>query len=1006
MRRSSSEWRAQSAALERTDAPASCSESACGSGPCGANADYVIACPEEFSAGCANRFATDPSPALLRRALTPGCVALSPGARLLLDPYADGARENALRALLDAGRLVLTPLRIRPAVRGVETPRRPRKGPPRPVDPPIRKTWIAFRLVEDQTGVSLPNVSVEVRQPNGQWVPYTTRADGRIEILEADPGVCALRCERAGARLDRTYAFALMGDAPSPGRPRPELDMFRRFHRDAETRVLKIECHTVRTGESIKSLADANGMPWQALSEFNWNTSTPTQVNAAIEIEVGCTQRTRDGHNFMFDDSDRPGVVYIPSDWQVDGLATGAEHVVRVHEPLRRRQLESTFAWEQLCNLARFFPKKDFWLWMLTIFGQDLPYSAFEALRQDLLKRRVKNLRIDLLDPAELGEHAAAFNRRRRRAEVEREFPERALADRDESWKLLIALVEEFGHYVDHLLRNEYSQVGGDARFDEGAAFAHALSLFKLDQQDATPYARYFDGRQSHELTVEHEEFREAARRYADIRSIFADEQEGEREYFGANEGHGGGFGHEKIERLGFNASAASPPFSEDELKRIYFGNWERDHSQAICPALVRAPGAPWYTGFSRDALKSVIRIMAKMKFGMSSTFNVTRSNLGVYRSEEHIDNPFGLTDADDIDAAFNDECASETHPALGVDSQARKKFIITGGGGWPTGHGYMHDELLAAITAGRASDVGLRRLGNALHALEDFYAHSNYCELALRRLGRETGDAALQAVDPWVPIGTGPGGRSVLTTGCFGGLDSAASILFEMGEAAQESEGFQPGEPTSSERITLILITDLSQNWGRIYATYLDLKTEALDNPVSRGLAWGMYHTVGALIRAIKWILGGAIRIIANIIDDAQSAMGPNSTNPTHTQLAKDHHDRHFHTLAANLAIRAVSEMATAISKDWDPSHPTGGDTMTTMRSFLVHPEDDPRLASGGSFRQLILDWAAANPDDLQRGASRTFVEHHWEQFKDTAFGWTDNISLDRLKELLDRIR
>lgn len=994
---------AQPSAVTRSQAPM-CSAPGCRSGPCRMAAPWLIASRLEVPAGCPNRCALPESTLALARLVAVQEFYLTPAARAAMQRLPRAADRENVCALLLAGELVLLERRVRHEVYSVTALVQPTEAPPPIVVPPPIRSWIAFQVVEDETGEEIPNVRLTIRLPNGTTTEESTRADGRIELREIDPGTCDASCVRDGARIVQTLGFAALGPQPSAADDQQKIEIGQPFRERAELRVLNVEKHRVRTGESIAQLAEQNNMRWQDLAEFNWDTSVPREINRHLEVEVGCTQRARDGHNYMFDDSDRPGFVYVPSDWSARGLATETEHVIRVRKPVRLKWIESTFAWEQFCGVARYFPKKDFWLWAVTIFGSDVPFDAIERLRQALLRREVPNPRIDLLDAAELQGHEAAYNKRRRRIEIDRELPEQALRDRDASWRLMISLVEEFGHHIDHLLRNEYSNIGGDAPFDEGAAYAHALALLKLDQRTQTPYATYFDARREHELVVEHGEFFEAAQRHANIREIFNDEQEGEREYFGAGGGHGEGFGHESIEQQAQAQMSVSQPITETERKRIYFGNWERDYSQAICPALVRSPRAEWYTGFTRRALTSVLRILAKLRFGMAPEFNVTMANLGVYRSEEHIDNPFKLEDASRDDPGFNGACTDENAAPLQPDDWARKRFIRHGGGGWPTAAQYLSQELWAAWSGGRGSARALRRLGNGLHTLEDFFAHSNYIELALRRIGRETGDAAMQRVDPWVPIGTGPRGRSVLTTGCFGGLDAAASILLEIGEKLQDAEPFRPGPPSSSERIALILITDLDENWGRYYATFLDFKEQVATTPVLRTAAWAMYHTVGALLRAAKLVIGAAVRVIGNQIDEAELLFGENSTNPTHTQIAKDHHDHHFHELAAKLAMEAVRDVTTKMVQAW-AGQATVNDVTQTAVSYLVHPEDDPRLAPGGSMRGVIASWSPGHRDAIVRGAARSWPEHEWARMRQRVEPWLRNLDFQRLRQLIDDV-
>src|SRR2546423_669818 len=78
------------------------------------------------------------------------------------------------------------------------------------------------------------------------------------------------------------------------------------------------------------------------------------------------------------------------------------------------------------------------------------------------------------------------------------------------------------------------------------------------------------------------------------------------------------------------------------------------------------------------------------------------------------------------------------------------KNYIANEYGGWATSSGYVKHSLNRAIHFGRVYTHGahgsrgndtdlfeaLRCLGQALHTLEDFAAHSNYCELVLREMG------------------------------------------------------------------------------------------------------------------------------------------------------------------------------------------------------------------------------------------------------------------------------
>lgn len=71
------------------------------------------------------------------------------------------------------------------------------------------------------------------------------------------------------------------------------------------------------------------------------------------------------------------------------------------------------------------------------------------------------------------------------------------------------------------------------------------------------------------------------------------------------------------------------------DFKRIYFGNWLRDYSQFMeVKPLSMAP---------QMLLCSIVSILGYLEFGYATgEFDVTIPRLGVYRPEQHIDNPRG----------------------------------------------------------------------------------------------------------------------------------------------------------------------------------------------------------------------------------------------------------------------------------------------------------------------------------------------------------------------------
>lgn len=172
---------------------------------------------------------------------------------------------------------------------------------------------------------------------------------------------------------------------------------------------------------------------------------------------------------------------------------------------------------------------------------------------------------------------------------------------------------------------------------------------------------------------------------------------------------------------------------------------------------------------------------------------------LGVYRPEEHIDNPLGYADGEDarkFDQRLRgpvERIETDIDPRTGM-----KNYIANESGRYATSAGYLRYSFARSIHYGRLYTSGsgkgkdedlceaLRCLGQALHCLEDFSAHSNYCELALREMGYRNVFPHC-GTDSEIRIG----GKKVypLVTGTFGAVDFLHSVIGEANDHFTQSE-------------------------------------------------------------------------------------------------------------------------------------------------------------------------------------------------------------------------
>ncbi|KAH8599628.1 heterokaryon incompatibility protein Het-C-domain-containing protein [Bisporella sp. PMI_857] len=198
-------------------------------------------------------------------------------------------------------------------------------------------------------------------------------------------------------------------------------------------------------------------------------------------------------------------------------------------------------------------------------------------------------------------------------------------------------------------------------------------------------------------------------------------------------------------------------------VKRVYFGNWLRDYSQAVDVGSLKGVNA------------ATIRILLLVFWLLLEEFEVTEERLGVYRPEEHIDNPKGY--ADDKDARDYD--SRLRGPVSQVELEFSLERSIHFGRLYTNGSGHHK---------GKEADLceALRCLGQGLHCLEDFGAHTNYVELTLRELGYHdvfphTGASTEMTIR----------GRRLypLVTGTFGAVDFLHSVLGEATDHFTQTE-------------------------------------------------------------------------------------------------------------------------------------------------------------------------------------------------------------------------
>jgi hypothetical protein len=416
--------------------------------------------------------------------------------------------------------------------------------------------------------------------------------------------------------------------------------------------------------------------------------------------------------------------------------------------------------------------------------------------------------------------------------------------------------------------------------------------------------------------------------------------------------------------------------FSHNEVRAIYYGNWLRDYSQLLDPKIVRATTMPrnFPDVLSREALTRIVDVLAVREFVDlmkidRSRFEVTQARLGVYKPGEHIDNPKVVdpkpANPRDRDADF-EPWVRAGDALLEVDPDTSMKRYIK------RSADEMSRLLESAVRAGVQSTDGLRNFGAALHILEDFFAHSNFVELSLIKAGYAD-------VLPWTSKAPCRHGLP-LVTGMFGGSDVIASLAAPLSRIlfANEQKPFEatkPGERSERDQIILIL---LGEHPNRLllegYETFLAARDKWASLPFHAQIE-AYYHYINLPGRIIGTAVGAVMQGLAswfgNSIDDMQTLLGedPNtsgSTDPSHSQLAKDHAEHPLHMLAAELARKAVLHVGQAMLGTEHGKEGAEHPAIVAVRYF-THPMDSEWQD------ETVRRWASENAWNVQRATRKS---------------------------------
>ncbi|KAJ7146223.1 heterokaryon incompatibility protein Het-C-domain-containing protein [Mycena epipterygia] len=448
------------------------------------------------------------------------------------------------------------------------------------------------------------------------------------------------------------------------------------------------------------------------------------------------------------------------------------------------------------------------------------------------------------------------------------------------------------------------------------------------------------------------------------------------------------------------------PKFSSSDIKKVYFGNWLRDYSQAM--------DIGGLSKLTAESLILVVSVLGFMTFGFATEeFQVTPERLGVYLPVEHIDNPKqvptqGYAEKEGDARKFHPKLRPPVNPReLEIDTRtgmkvhtlipsstlprsfhASQKYMASENEGWDTSTAHIRRVLVACIEMGRRAQgrngpelyEAYRLLGTGLHTLEDLLAHSNWVEIALRKMGHSNvfchvGDAT----DIETPHGRAP----PLVTGTFGGADFLHSLMGEAtdklsqasvtdlaskmnqaqqgdnsnvsalkailsklpigGGASKMNEGEQLHEeakaynfdpdniapPDVQQKLLQLLkwrdglMRSILEKMEMIPG--LDKLMDQLSNALNAYVYTVIAPWITPILQQATSVLGEGSKAVINSEDQYEVFDNPRASDPSHSLLSKDHFGLILNEPAGKIAILVVEHSVKIIVQAWsDNSNPS----------------------------------------------------------------------------------
>jgi hypothetical protein len=127
--------------------------------------------------------------------------------------------------------------------------------------------------------------------------------------------------------------------------------------------IVKGKEYKVKDGDSLDSIAKANGITVKELAKFNFNTDDSSKFNDCLRDKLGSRKKSKDGKNYILSSHDDPGILYIPQNLPKTSYPPNKVHTIKVKVPVPK-QFKTSFC------VVKFRPKAGWW-------GEDYGFDWF-----------------------------------------------------------------------------------------------------------------------------------------------------------------------------------------------------------------------------------------------------------------------------------------------------------------------------------------------------------------------------------------------------------------------------------------------------------------------------------------------------------------------------------------------------------------------------------------------------------------------------------------------------